>query len=169
MTWGAPLKHTTCILLLAVAGLLSACTVGPNYQPPNFALESSYGPGSPNALTDAAWWHGLNDEQLDKLIATAAENSLDIRQAQARLREARAQWAATVGQDLPQLNADAGYNRQRFSQNAAPFNAFNVPGFPWEFNVYQVGFDANWEIDVFGGSRRAVEAASASVEASQED
>ncbi len=60
-------------------------------------------------------------------------------------------------------------SRNRFSKTAAPYSAFNVPGFPWGFDLYQAGFDASWELDVFGAVRRSVEAADAGLEASMED
>jgi len=117
---------------------------------------------------DAAWWKALQDPLLDGLIASASAGNLDLRQAQARLREARAQRTIIAGRDGPELSADASYQRTRFSQNAAPYNALDVPGFPWESNTYQAGFDARWEIDLFGGTRRAVEAATDTLQAARE-
>ena len=146
---------------------LASCTVGPDYKPPDLHVEAAYVPGSP-AVDAAAWWASLNDSTLNSLVATAKENNLDLKLAQARLRESRAQRDIAYGGDAPVVNGDLGYTRQRYSQNAAPFNAFNIPGFPWEFNNYQAGFDASWEIDVFGGTRRAIEAADASVQAGEE-
>lgn len=157
------------VILVLAACLLPACTVGPNYRPPAVPMEPSYSPDAAAATVDGAWWRTLKDEQLNGLIATAAANNLDLQQAQARLREARAQRAVVAGQDLPAVDGGVEYQHERYSQNAAPFNAFSIPGFPWEPNLYQVGFDANWELDVFGGNRRALEAAGSSVEASQED
>jgi multidrug efflux system outer membrane protein len=162
---------STFLALVLAALALGACTVGPNYHVPQIAVEGSYGQGAAGADAGAAaqWWQVLGDAELDALVATAAQNNLDLRQAQARIREARAQRAVTAGRDLPAVDAGAAYEHQRFSQNAAPFNAFDVPGFPWEFNLYQAGFDANWELDVFGGNRRSLEAASAQAQAAEED
>jgi outer membrane protein, multidrug efflux system len=157
------------LLIISLAAGLASCNVGPDYHTPNIPIESSYGPTTAQPDANAAWWTALNDSTLDSLIAAAAENNLDLQQAQARIREARAQHAVVSGGQWPTLNADGQYQHQRYSQNAAPFNAFNIPGFPWEFNLYQVGFDASWEIDVFGGTRRAVETAAAQVQAAQED
>jgi outer membrane protein, multidrug efflux system len=103
------------------------------------------------------------------LIATAQENNLDLQQAQARLWEARAQRVVVVGGELPSVEAGVGYQRNRLSQNAAPYNAFDVAGFPWEFDTYQAGFDARWEMDLFGGTRRSIEAATGSVQGRMED
>ncbi len=154
--------------LMASLAALAGCNVGPNYHAPDLHLEAAYASGSPT--TDAAaWWVALNDPLLNTLIATANENNLDLRLAQARIREARAQRAIAYGGELPVANVGGQYDYQRYSQNAAPFNAFNIPGFPWEFNLYQAGFDASWEMDVFGGTRRAIEAANDSLQASEED
>ena len=157
--WGAA--------ILWAAGL-AACTVGPTYHAPDLNVENSYAPTEAQTVP-TAWWTTLHDATLGGLLSAAAAGNLNLQQAEARIREARAQRAVVLGQDLPNLNGDLGYNRTRYSQNAAPFNAFNVPGFPWEFNQYQMGFDASWEIDIFGGNRRAVEAASANVDATVED
>jgi NodT family efflux transporter outer membrane factor (OMF) lipoprotein len=138
---------------------------------PLAATQPSSQPGaaSPPAGSETAWWRSLNDPLLDQLVARAAAANLDVRQAAARIRAARAQFAVASGGQYPQANVAGGYTRQRFSQNAAPFNAFDVPNFPWEFNLYQLGFDASWELDVFGGTRRALQAANADIAARIEE
>ena len=150
------------------AAALAACNVGPNYHTPDTNIEKSYAPTEAQSAP-TSWWTALDDPALDSLVSEAAANNLNLHQAEARIRESRAQQAVVQGQDLPNLNGDVDYTHQRYSQNAAPFNAFNVPGFPWEFNLYQAGFDASWEVDIFGGNRRALEAAKDSVQAAQED
>ncbi|HVX85834.1 MAG TPA: efflux transporter outer membrane subunit [Phycisphaerae bacterium] len=170
-------------LLAAAAGawLPAACTVGPNYAPPRLKMDGAFGPlvAGTNPATEPAgvvvdgalqeWWKSFNDPLLDQLIARGLAANLDLRQAALRIRAARSQEAQVAGGAYPQVNANGGYTRQRYSQNAAPFNAFNVPGFPWEFNLYELGFDASWEVDIFGGTRRAVEAAGADYAAALED
>ena len=157
---------------------LAACTVGPDYHEPKSNADVSFqqrGPGAEFLNTSsaiplpAAWWTALNDTSLNALVAQAADANLDVQQAEARIREARAQRAVVFGRELPALDGGAGYDRTRLSQNAAPYNAFSVPGFPWEFNSYQAGFDATWELDIFGGNRRALEAAGAEFQAAVED
>ncbi len=97
------------------------------------------------------------------------QSNLDLQIAQARVREARAQYGIAVGK----FAADGGRFRflraQRKSQNQprAWFRSDLPSGMPFENNVYQAGFDASWEIDVFGGTRRAVESAKAQVAASE--
>lgn len=169
-------------VVAVAAGMLGACTVGPNYAPPQVKMDADFGPlaatqpsTQPGAATtpapgsEAAWWEALNDPLLDQLVARAAAANLDVRQAAARIRAARAQFAVASGGQYPQANVAGGYTRQRFSQNAAPFNAFDVPNFPWEFNLYQLGFDASWELDIFGGTRRALQAANADIAARIEE
>ncbi|HSV13307.1 MAG TPA: efflux transporter outer membrane subunit [Tepidisphaeraceae bacterium] len=176
--------HQCCLTVSLLATLLLAgCTVGPDYKPPKIEVAKSFGtqagplpattrPSSvleSKSLGVAQWWTLFNDPTLNELMADAIRSNLDLRLAEARVREARGLRATITGQRYPTVNAGAGYSHQRLSQNAPPYNAFNVPGFPWEFDLYQAGFDASWEIDVFGRVRREVEAANANIEASVED
>jgi NodT family efflux transporter outer membrane factor (OMF) lipoprotein len=160
------------ILFAAIFALLqTGCMVGPNYRAPEPSLESDYGQSSssttrPSVLSSspiaaAHWWETLADPTLNDLIQNVVSSNLDVKIAQARIRQARAQLAYATGQTLPQLNADAAYSHNRLSKTAAPYNAFDVPNFPWEYNQYQAGFDATWELDLFGGQRRNVQAAQA--------
>jgi NodT family efflux transporter outer membrane factor (OMF) lipoprotein len=160
--------------------LLAGCTVGPNFRAPQAPVEKSFfsagppGATMPSALTnlpmaDAAWWHTLHDPVLDKLMERTAGSNLDVKIAEARVRQARAELGYAAGGQYPALNFDGAYSNNQFSKTAAPFNAFNVPGFPWEYNQYQIGFDASWEVDVFGGVRRGVEAAGADLSAAAAD
>jgi NodT family efflux transporter outer membrane factor (OMF) lipoprotein len=166
--------------LLLAPLLLAACTVGPNYVRPNVSVDPAYElppqtqpastqPAASQPAAEPAWWRLLKDEKLDALIATAQENNLDLQQAAARIREARAQRGVAVGGEFPTVNSSTSYQRVRESQNAAPFNAFPAASFPWEFDNYQLGFDASWELDVFGGTRRNIEAATGNLLASIED
>jgi len=167
-------------IILALALLPCACTVGPDYRAPKIAIEQSFGPATrlaasqPSAVTNSAmaaaqWWRTLGDPLLDKLMDRAVASNLDLKIAAARVRQARAQLAYATGGQYPQVNVDASYSYNQLSQTAAPYNAFNLPGFPWDYNQYQVGFDAAWEVDVFGGVRRGVEAAQADLAASAAD
>ena len=72
------------------------------------------------------------------------------------MREARALRVVASGEQYPMVSASAAYSYQRLSKNAPPYNAFSIPGFPWEFDLYQAGFDASWELDIFGRIRREV-------------
>jgi NodT family efflux transporter outer membrane factor (OMF) lipoprotein len=141
-------------------------------------MEDSFGVGGRTATTqpavvnespvvEARWWQTLHDPLLDELMGRVVESNLDVRIAQARVRQARAQLAYEAGGKYPQVNVSGAYAHDRLSKTAAPYNAFDVPGFPWEYNQYQAGFDASWELDVFGGTRRAVEAAGADLQAGE--
>jgi NodT family efflux transporter outer membrane factor (OMF) lipoprotein len=158
--------------IAAAAALLAGCTVGPNYQPPAtplppaFAESQSAQNGSETDL--ASWWRGFDDPELDKLVNRAIAQNLDVETAAARIREARARERAAGAARLPQVDAQASASRQRISQNAIPLppgageangGSFGLPGS--EFDTFRVGFDASWEIDLFGKTRRSVEAAHA--------
>ena len=152
--------------------LLAGCaTVGPNYRQPDVALPAQYaGPHDAQGLSDAElarWWSRFGDPQLDSLIARAIALNLDVQSAAARIREARARELVAGARNLPTLDAQASATRQRISENAIPAppgagapgsgGSFGLPGS--EFNTFRLGLDASWEIDLFGGTRRGIEAA----------
>jgi multidrug efflux system outer membrane protein len=148
--------------------LVSGCTVGPNYREPPALMPAEWSTslaggenGDPAAL--GSWWAMFKDPQLDDLIATAEHENLPLRIAQARIREARAERDVVAGAQGPDLATEASYTRDRFSANGWP----QLPGIPLDYSLYTVGFDASWELDVFGGTRRAVEAANAELGAAE--
>ncbi len=157
------------LIPFVLAGLLAGCSVGPDYHPPKSAAPAQW--ASPLAggetnlpSADAAWWKSFHDAELDSLVLRAAQSNLNLRAALARVREARAA-ARVVSADLaPTLDAAGAYARNRYSANGVfPF----PPGMALEDNVYQAGFDAAWELDVFGGTRRAAQAARAEIAAAE--
>jgi outer membrane protein, multidrug efflux system len=148
-------------VLLAV--LPAGCAVGPDYHPPKAAVPPKWVSPVPGGETnpsppDAAWWKSFHDAELDSLIERATRSNLDLSAAAARVREARAAVRVVSADYAPTLDAAGSYTRDRYSAHGFP--PF-PPGVPLEANVYQAGFDAAWELDVFGGTRRAVEAARA--------
>lgn len=147
------------LLLLSV--LLAGCTVGPNYQRPTIAAASGewIAPLAPGEI-DQLWWQRLGDSQLDQLAQQAVAANLDIREAQARLREARANRDAAVGRSMPEVVAEGSATEQRVSENGQ-LPAGNIPGFEPRYTLYDVGFDASWELDFWGANRRSIEAATA--------
>jgi multidrug efflux system outer membrane protein len=152
-----------------LAGLLAGCAVGPDYHPPKTAAPAQW--VSPQAggetnlpAAGAAWWKSFHDAELDSLAVRAAQSNLNLRAAVARVREARAAARVVSAGSSPTLDAAGSYARNRYSANGFP--PF-PPGVPVEADVYQAGFDAAWELDVFGGTRRAGEAARADVEAAE--
>jgi NodT family efflux transporter outer membrane factor (OMF) lipoprotein len=168
------------IILLSLSLTFAGCKVGPDYHPPAMSADKSFEPlpagtsARPYALTSglsetAAWWTTLNDPVLNSLIEQAVKANHDLRLATARVREARARRAMVGAGQYPSLDVNASYSRNRFSMTAAPYNAFSLSGFPWGYDLYQAGFDASWELDLFGAVRRSVEAANADLQASMED
>lgn len=147
----------------------SCAAVGSDYQSPPESLvpaqwqeRQQAGLSSTNADL-AQWWQRLGDPVLDELIARSAQGSLDLREAMARLREARALRGVSAADRFPTVDATASYERRGESDNT-PLGSF-VP----DSGVYAVGFDATWELDVWGRVRRTVEAADADLAASIED
>jgi multidrug efflux system outer membrane protein len=164
---------------LAFVLFAAGCTVGPDYKEPALALPPAWieaeqkGAGTQPADL-AKWWTEFKDPQLDSLIERAVRSNLDLRVAEGRIREARAA-LGVAGADLwPTVDVAGSYSRNRSSQNAVGSRfqgAVAAPssGAELEQNLFRTGFDAGWEIDVFGGARRRIEAAEANLGASVED
>ena len=158
--------------MLAGLGLSGCAAVGPDYVPPATGVPAGWARLDPAAqpVAHAAasgdlgqWWQSLNDPLLSELIAEALQASPDLRSAQAKLRESRARRTATAAGQYPGVTASGSASRNRSSGEA---------GSGATRNFFSAGFDASWELDVFGGVRRSVEAAEAdlaSTEASLEN
>jgi multidrug efflux system outer membrane protein len=150
-------------VLIAALALAGCVTVGPNYHTPATPtphLQELDAARESAAQFQAAWWKQFGDPVLDALIQRAAANNLDLRIALAHLDESRALLGGAKSQYLPDIQAGASYTRSREQ----------TPGVSDQRNTvtaYQAGFDASWEIDLFGGVRRAVEAAHADFGASK--
>ena len=110
--------------------------------------------------TLASWWTVLKDPLLTSLEERAVRGNLSLKEAEARVREARALRGISQAGLLPSLDAGGSTTRTRYSENSR---------FPGRTTLYAAGFDAGWELDIFGGRRRAVQAAQADLEATQED
>jgi NodT family efflux transporter outer membrane factor (OMF) lipoprotein len=154
---------------LVMAWGLTACAVGPDYQAPaekpveRWHAQSLTGnqlkPAADAALQN--WWTGFNDPCLNQLMARARQNSPDLKIAYARIEQARAERRASRAELFPTIGGNTG--AARFG-NPAPGLIRDV-----SFNFFQMGFDALWEIDVFGRLRRKLEASTADSEAAAED
>ncbi|MCI0630833.1 MAG: efflux transporter outer membrane subunit [Phycisphaerales bacterium] len=170
----------TLVAVAMVGLLLHGCTVGPDYSAPKTDVPQSWGELSPSAPTNpdgglitptasaesvAQWWTTLQDPTLNLLVERAIAGNLDLRLAQARVREARAQRGIISADLVPTVDTFASYSRSRFSENS--FTSAAAPGS--EDDLFQAGFDALWELDVFGGTRRNLEAADADIAATIED
>ncbi|CAE6822560.1 UNVERIFIED_ORG: NodT family efflux transporter outer membrane factor (OMF) lipoprotein [Paraburkholderia sediminicola] len=168
-------------IALAAAVLLSAlsgCTVGPDYHgaPPvaQDARSSATFVRAPAAGTTATpapnqWWLAFNDPQLNDLIAAAFAHSPDVHIAQARLRESRSQLQKQRANELPKISGDAAALRMRSPDLSSLSSGSSTSSGRGPLQLYTAGFDATWEIDLFGGTRRAIEAASADAEAVDAD
>ena len=156
--------------LAAPLVLLASCAVGPDYQPPPTTMPAAWANAAPISATQpsittpssadlAQWWKVFGDAQLDSLIQRAVAANLDVKLAEARIRQARAQRGIVASAFWPSASANASVTRSR------------TPGVPVSSisNSYVAGFDATWELDVFGGVRRNIESAQASIAAAVED
>ena len=144
--------------------LLVGCTLGPDYHAaPDSTLQGTafqrQVPGTRAGVPQVAeWWRDLNDPLLNELIDSSLRNSPDLHAAAARLRQARAGLSEKRSDLLPNSSATAAalYTGSGDKNTDAT-------------HLYLSGFDASWELDIFGGGRRAVEAASAEADAVQAD
>jgi NodT family efflux transporter outer membrane factor (OMF) lipoprotein len=227
------------LFLLTSIMLLGGCTVGPNYHPPPIATPAAYAetnataplqattPSTNQPESMARWWTVFHDPDLESLVTRALQNNRDLREAVSRVRQARAQRGVVAAGLLPEVDATAGFDHARGSQNVdlplsaleggsgggssgstgssgmqkalasphrlqasdasstassagnarlpnssplgGPQSPFGLGGLPGaETDIYQVGLQTSWEIDVWGGTRRSIEAAWANVAASEE-
>lgn len=147
-------------LLLALTTALGGCVVvGPDVQKPAIALPMKWGASSGTKASKppelAKWWTRLGDPMLDGLIDEAVAGNLDVANAKAKIREARASYRQTVGTLLPSANGSAGADRSKTGGYIS--------------SQFQAGLDSSWELDLFGGNKRAVEAARYGMDAAEED
>ncbi|HWR77633.1 MAG TPA: efflux transporter outer membrane subunit [Thiobacillus sp.] len=157
---------TPLLLILAGLGLAGCVAVGPHYTPaaPDVPdgwnrIDATDSPVTHAAATGdlSQWWQSLNDSLLSRLIAEALQASPDLRTAQARLREARARRTVAAAARVPGVTAVGSARRSQSSEETGSGDARNF---------FSAGLDASWELDVFGGVRRGVEAAEADLESS---
>ncbi len=152
------------LVAISVSGiLLAACAVGPNYRAPvtpPAVVHNAQGPAFDTRTPEAAWWQEFADPELDSLVGRALAGNLDLRIAIDRVRAARAVFVGQALDYAPHVQADAGYTH----------SDEQVPGFGSErvdARSATLGFDASWEIDLFGHVRRSVEAARADLGAEE--
>jgi multidrug efflux system outer membrane protein len=163
--------------LAGLALLLAGCrAVGPDYVAPNPSLPASFaeaertsGQASEAPFVDDAWWKNFGDSILDALIAQALKSAPDLAEAQARVREARALQGIAGASRYPTADATGEYARNLGSDHVPTGVPPGGLGPGIHSNLWQAGFDASWEIDIFGGIRRNIEAADASYQAVAED
>jgi NodT family efflux transporter outer membrane factor (OMF) lipoprotein len=167
------------LLILASVGSLTAASwpkAGPDYRRPKAAVPEHYHheADTKGASSDAAlrkWWETLNDAELTSLVERAMRANLDLKIASSRILEARAARQVSRAALLPSANFSDSVQRVRGGLTSGLFNLNRGQSggssllVPFESSVFQDGFDARWEIDFFGGRRRALEAATADVAA----
>ena len=148
------------LLITSALLSLSACTVGPDFMRPDVQIKGWIAQQNQQDVI-TAWWRVFNDPVLDDLIEDVAQDNLDIQIARARIAESRALKGIARAPLLPNFGSDGSLSRTKQSENNPQF--IQAPGIdiPQIQETYKAGFDASWEIDLFGGNRRALEAASA--------
>jgi NodT family efflux transporter outer membrane factor (OMF) lipoprotein len=160
-------------ILAGVAVGAAGCAAGPNYKtpkvdaPPHFVANTSG--RSPADVDLAVWWKSLNDPELDSLVERAVKSNLDLEIALTRLQQARTFESVVVGHALPEVDLSAAAGRGTGSDLARsralqPLVSADNAGGLQHINTL-AGFDAVWEIDIFGKYRRAFEAARADTQA----
>ncbi len=160
---------------------LAGCAVGPDYHPPKTEVSPDWdGQAAVTAaqasktttdpVTLVEWWQAFDDPTLSSLVEMAVRANLDLRQAEARIRQARAARVVAGAPLFPLVDASAIYQRSQSPSatvGAAGGTAIATAGGLRE--LFQVGLDASWELDIFGGTRRSLEAATADLRAAVED
>jgi NodT family efflux transporter outer membrane factor (OMF) lipoprotein len=154
-------------LLIATGFVMLGCTVGPDYEKPETTLPQGWiAPDSNLIKTDGSiiqqnWWENFHDPVLNDLIVKASMGNFDLQIAEARIANARAARASADLGLLPTGEVKGAADRIAFPNDLA------LPGLSNPLNIYQAQFDASWELDLFGGQRRQIESASASLQASE--
>lgn len=137
--------------------LLAACVaVGPDYREPVVLTPASWNSkADTRAPRLGQWWKNLKDPVLDQLIASGISGSPDVATTKAKVRQARANFISAGGVLYPQLDGAGSYTRS--DSGAATVS-----------NQFSMGFSTKWELDLFGGNKRGVEAAYYNVESANE-
>jgi outer membrane protein, multidrug efflux system len=161
------MKPHRLIYLLLPLGLMAGCSVGPDYKAPKISVPPSFANGAQAQYSTnravTAWWRGFADPELNKLVDAAAASNLDLRIVTANLLQARALRLGAKSDFFPVIDGVASYSNNKFSQAGL----YGATGVGRQEELYNVGFDSAWELDIFGRVRRSVEAATASVQAAQ--
>ena len=149
------------------AALLSGCAVGPDYEtptanPPPTAFANAGDLFSERAI-ESAWWQLFDDAQLSALVEQTLAHNYELEAARANLREARALYLESGLNLAPAITSRASYTESKRSIGSMNNRAF----VPRELKLYSTGFDAFWEVDLFGRVRRSVEASGDEVDAQQ--
>jgi NodT family efflux transporter outer membrane factor (OMF) lipoprotein len=165
---GIRCRSTMLFAAIMVLTLVGCAAVGPDYVPVEPTAQQEWHSDLQGGLTAnrlnpealAHWWTTLNDPDLSHLEERAVKGNLDLKEAQARILEARALRGISKANLFPTVDGGGTVTERRFSENSGTGD---------RSTLYAAGFDAGWELDIFGGVRRSVEAAEANLQATQED
>jgi len=153
---------------------LAGCAVGPNYKRPQVAVPTQWTVAAARGTAATPiekddWWSSFQDPELNSLVERSAKQNLDLKLALERVQEARAARGVARSGYFPSIDgaASATRNRQRIIVPAGPQKSAVIV--PVEYNNFQGGSAASWELDVFGGIRRSVQAATANMTAAEEN
>lgn len=165
------------LFMINIVFILAGCaSVGPNYTPPQTSVSATWhsqlkgglSPEEMNPQILASWWITLNDSELSSLIERAVAGNLDLKKARARILEARARRGIAKADMFPTLNFSGSDTWTRSKEGTGPGRTSELYSGHFD-QLYSTTFDSGWEIDIFGGVRRSVEAAEADLQAKQED
>ena len=161
-------RTKSCVVMtMLTATLVSACAVGPDYETPKTDVPQTFHHGVQPEFSrkgiEVNWWKLFDDKQLTALVDQTIQHNRDLETARANLREARALYMEAGLNLFPIISSHANYNEQKRSVGSLNNRAF----VPRELKLYNIGFDAFWEVDFFGRVRRNVEASSDEVEAQE--
>lgn len=161
-----------------VALSLTGCAVGPNYHVPHSNPPQAFATVAPSDAAPAAaqdpadlsqWWHALKDPELDSLVDRAIQANPDLEIALSRLQQVRAQQAVLVGDALPEVSASGFSGRGTGSDLSKAGASPTLRAGDNKGDLAQIrqvaGFSASWELDLFGGYRRVIEAGRYDIEA----
>ena len=149
---------------------LASCTIGPKFHRPEPQMPPEFASKRDKAMIhaeqiSATWWKQLHDDTLNRLVSRATSANRELAVAEARLREARTLWREAQFDLAPVGHASAFYENTEASAAAIPSGSLR----PRSLELYHAGFDATWELDFFGRTRRSIEAAEATVAAVSAD
>ena len=149
------------LIPLIIFSLSSCVTVGPDYTAPQMDTPENWRAGSSENVSSeeydknlSEWWKNFNDPVLASLINRAMKNNLSIKQAAIRLSEARIRRGITESDKYPTVASSSSARKSRTANNSS--------------KSYQLGLDSSWEIDLFGGIKRSLEAYDADIESAEE-
>ena len=169
-------SHLDIVAALTLVALQAGCAVGPDYAKPDMALPSRWtqasagAPGSSSAAALDAWWREFNDPLLDELMDEAVAGNADVASAKAKIREARATRREAEAGLGPSVTGSASATESGAGLGAGGAATTSTTSMTSTASApFQAGFDASWELDIFGGKRRDVEAAVYGEQATEED